>query len=149
MQQEISRTNRRLLVAVNYLSLASVVFLVHVGRHRGWGAAHILTFLLPGLAVLVATFVGVFWRTGLWRLAHASFDRIDERQVQVMYEATRISYAIFAVLCVVVLFVNAVAERGHIPILIAGGLLYIAHTLPAAAAAWSEKEVLVGNRGNG
>ena len=145
MPREVSKTQRRLLVAVNYLSLAVIVFLVHVGRARGWDARMVLAGLLPTLAVLVATFVGVFWRTGLWQLAHASFDKIDERQVQVMYESIRRSYTVFAVLCVVVLFVNAVAEQGHIPILIAAGLLYLAHTLPAAAVAWSEKEMLAGN----
>ena len=144
MAREISKTQRRLLVVVNYLSLAAIVFLVHMGRAQGWDARLVLAGVLPAVAVLLATFVGVFWRTGLWQLAHASFDKIDERQAQVMYESLRRSYTVFALLCVVVLFVNAVAEKGHIPILIAAGLLYLAHTLPAAAVAWSEKEVLVG-----
>ncbi len=145
MAREISKTLRRLLVAVNYLSLAVIVFLIHVGRSRGWDTRLILAGIVPTAAVLIATFVGVFWRTGLWHLAHASFEKIDERQAQVMYESIRRSYSVFAVLCVVILFVNAVAERGHIPILIAGALLYLAHTLPAAAVAWSEKEVLLGS----
>ena len=144
MQREIPKTQRRLLVTVNYVSLAAVVLLVHAGRARGWNSALILGGVLPTAAVLVATFVGVFLRTGLWRLAHASFEAIDERQAQVMYESVRLSYTVFAIVCVVVLFINAVAERGHIPILVAGALLYLAHTLPAAAVAWREKEVLIG-----
>ena len=145
MAKEISRTQRRVLVAVNFVSLAAIVFMVHVGRGRGWDVRLILAGIIPAAGVLTATFIGVFWRTGLWQLAHASFDRIDERQAQVMYESLRRSYTVFALLCVVVLFVNAVAERGHIPILIAGALLYLAHTLPAAAMAWNEKEVLLGS----
>lgn len=143
MTREISRTQRRLLVAVNYLSLVALVFMVHVGRARGWSASIIVAGVLPTAGVLIATFVGVFWRTGLWHLSHAPFEKIDEREAQVMYEALRRSYAVFAVVCVIVLLVNAVAEMGHVPILVAAGLLYLAHTLPAAATAWSEKQVLV------
>jgi len=145
MAREISKTQRRLFVVVNYLSLVVIVFLVHVGRARGWDARLVLAGIVPAAGVLVATFIAGFWRTGLWQLAHASFEKIDERQAHVMYESLRRSYTVFALLCVVVLFVNAVAERGHIPILVAAGLLYLAHTLPAAAVAWSEKEVLVGS----
>jgi hypothetical protein len=145
MAREISKTQRRLLVVVNYLSLSVVVFFVHVGRAQGWDIGLVAAGILPSAGVLVATFVGVFWRTGLWRLSHASFDSIDERQAQVMYESLRRSYTVFAVLCLVVLYVNAVAERGHIPILVAAGLLYLAHTLPAAVVAWTEKEVLAGS----
>ncbi|MGD9141485.1 MAG: hypothetical protein PVJ42_08090, partial [bacterium] len=134
MAGEISKTQRRLLVAVNYLSLALLVFMVHGGRARGWSAGVIVAGVLPVAGVLVATFVGVFWRTGLWHLSHAPFEKIDEREAQVMYESLRRSYAVFAVVCVIILLVNAVAEMGHIPILIAVGLLYLAHTLPAAAA---------------
>jgi hypothetical protein len=145
MVREISKAQRRLLVAINYVSLAVIVFMVHVGRPQNWDVRQVLAGAVPAAAVLAATFIAVFWRTGLWKIAHASFEKIDERQVQLMYESIRRSYTVFALLCVVILFANAVAERGHIPILIAAGLLYLAHTLPAAAVAWSEKEVFVGD----
>jgi len=143
MPREISKTNRRLLVIVNYVSLISVAFLVHAGRMYDWDTRVRLAGILASCGVLLLTFTLVFWRTGLWQMAHASFEKLDERQVHVMYESLRHSYVIFTLLCVVLLYANAVAERGHIPILIAAGILYLAHTLPAAAAAWNEKEVLI------
>ena len=143
MEREISKTVRRSLVVFNYLSLAVIVILVHLGSAYGWDLRLILAGVLAGLAVLLATFLGVFWRTGLWHLAHATFENLDERQAHVMYESLRRSYSVFAVLCLIVLVVNSVAEMGNVPILVAVGLLYLAHTLPAAAVAWTEKEVLI------
>ena len=145
MTREIKKRERRLLVVLNYLSLGAIVFLAHMGSAYGWNMRLNLVGILAAVAVLVVTFIGGFWRTGLWRLAHASFDNLDERQALVMYESLRRSYTVFALLCIVVLYVNAVAEQGHIPILVAAGLLYLAHTLPAAVVAWTEKEVLAGS----
>lgn len=143
MVREIPKSQRRLLVVVNYVSLGAVAFLVHVGNLYGWGAQLRIFTILAALAALVVTFIAVFWKTRLWRMVHTSFETLDERQIQVMYDSLRHSYSVFTVLCLVVLYVNAVAERGHIPILVAAALLYLAHTLPAAFVAWTEKEILV------
>jgi mannose/fructose/N-acetylgalactosamine-specific phosphotransferase system component IIC len=145
MAHEVPKSQRRLLVVINYMSLGAIAFLVHVGSVYGWDARLRLVGILVALAALVITFVAVFWKTRLWQMAHASFERLDERQIQVMYDSLRHSYSVFALLCLVVLYVNAVAERGHIPILIAAGLLYLAHTLPAAFVAWTEREILIEN----
>jgi hypothetical protein len=132
-------------LAVNYLCVAAIAFLVHVGALCGWDIRLRLTGIAVSAVLGLVTFYRVFWRTRLWQLAHASFARLDERQVQVMYESLRRSYWMFTILCLVVVYVNAVAERGHVPILVAGCILYLAHTLPAAVLAWREKEVLIGS----
>jgi hypothetical protein len=143
MVREIPKSQRRLFVVINYVSLGAIAFLVHMGDAYGWDARLRLVGILAALAVLVMTFVAVFWKTRLWQMVHTSFQKLDERQIQVMYDSLRHSYSVFAVLCLVVLYVNAVAERGHIPILVAAAILYLAHTLPAAFVAWTEREILV------
>jgi hypothetical protein len=144
MALEISKKDRRIRVTANYLCVAVIACLVHVGDVMNWDLTLRLAGILVALAIGIVTFIGVFWKTRLWQVAHASFDKLDERQVQVVYESLRHSYRAFALVCLVVIYVNAVAGRGHVPILVAASVLYLAHTLPAAIMAWTEKEILVG-----
>jgi hypothetical protein len=144
MTREISKSERRLLVSVNYLSILVIVLIAHAGGEYGWSSRLRIIAMLASAGVLLATFIAVFWRTRLWQTTHASFDRLDERQVQVMYDSLRSSYSIFVILCLVILYLNSVAGEGSIPILVAGAMLYLGHTLPAAVVAWTEKEVLIG-----
>jgi hypothetical protein len=143
MERDMPKSRRRQLVTANYASLCAVVLLVYAGKAYGWSAPLKIGTIVAALALLVATFIGVYWRTRLWHLTHSSISRLDERQVGVVYESLRLSYTVFSLLCLVVLYVNAVAARGPISVLVAGGLLYLAHTLPAAFVAWTETEVLV------
>jgi hypothetical protein len=126
----------------NYLCVGIVAALVDIGRATGLDMRLLLVGVGVTLTVGTVTFVNLYWKTRLWQLSHASFERLDERQVQVFYESLRHSYAILAVVCLVVLYTSAVAGKGPIPILIAAAILYLAHTLPAAILAWTEKEVL-------
>jgi hypothetical protein len=129
-------------VILNYLSVVVLAIVVDMRASLGWGNVPVLLTALGALVLGCISFVRVFWRTGLWKFTHSGFKRLDERQVQVVYEALRNSYWIFAVICLGILYVNAVLERGHIPVVVAGSILYLAHTLPAAVVAWTEKETL-------
>ena len=141
--REMSVSDRRSSVILNYLSVAAMAIVVDMRDVLGWGAAPVI-ITTCGTAILgLVTFMRVFWRTRLWSITHAGFKGLDERQVQVVYGALRNSYWIFAVVCLVILYANAVIEKGHIPVLVAASVLYLAHTLPAAVVAWTEKEVLV------
>ena len=144
VKREMSRSERRAGVVVNYFSVTAIAFLVHVGAVYGWDVRLRLAGIFAALGLGIATFIRVYWRTRLWQLVHSSFVKLDERQVQVVYESLRYSYMIFTILCLVVVYINSVVERGHVPILVAAGILYLAHTLPAAVLAWKEKEILIG-----
>jgi hypothetical protein len=144
VKREMSRSERRAGVVVNYFSVTAIAFLVHVGAVYGWDARLRLAGIFAALGLGIATFIRVYWMTRLWQLVHSSFVKLDERQVQVVYESLRYSYMIFTILCLVVVYINSVVERGHVPILVAAGILYLAHTLPAAVLAWKEKEILIG-----
>jgi hypothetical protein len=143
MTYRISRSHRRVYVVSNYLCVAIVAALVDIGRAAGLDMLLLLAAVGVTLTVGIVTFINVYWKTHLWQLSHASFDRLDERQVQIFYESLRHSYSVLAVICLIILYANAVAGKGPIPILIAAGILYLAHTLPAAILAWTEKEVLM------
>lgn len=141
---EMSKSDRRTSVIMNYASVAAIAIVVDMRDALGWGAVPVMLSACGALALGLITFIRVFWRTRLWKITHAGFKGLDERQVQVVYGALRNSYSIFAIVCLVILYVNAVIEKGHIPILLAGAVLYSAHTLPAAVVAWTEKEILTG-----
>lgn len=141
---EMSRSDRRTSVILNYLSVAVIAIVVDMREALGWGTVPVILAACGALALGLVTFIRVFWRTRLWKITHAGFKGLDERQVQVVYGALRNSYWIFAVVCLVILYLNALIEQGHIPVLVAGAVLYSAHTLPAAVVAWTEKEVLTG-----
>jgi hypothetical protein len=143
MDRQISKTDRRMAVIVNYVCVAAIGFVVHMGNMMAWSLTVRLVGIVACLVVGLFTFIRVYWRTGLWKLAHASYQKLDERQVKVMYDSLSHSYGVFTIVCLVIVYLNAVIERGPVPIVIAGSILYLAHTLPAAVVAWTEKEVLI------
>jgi hypothetical protein len=137
----MSRSERRTSVVLNYLSVAVIAVSIDMRETLGWGTLPAIVITCGALALGLVTFMRVYWRTGLWSITHAGFKGLDERQVQVVYEALRNSYWIFAVVALIILYANAILGKGHIPILVAGSVLYSAHTLPAAVVAWTEREV--------
>ena len=131
---------RRGGVIVNYLTLVVFLILFFVVRNTGWDWK-LVAGAVVSLIIFVWTFIVIHPKTGLWKLVHMRFDKLDEREALVNYEALRLSYGIFAVICLLIIFINSAVERGNIHVLIAASLLYIAHTLPSSIIAWKEKEV--------
>ena len=100
-----------------------------------------LTLMGILFVVLVLSFVQTYVRTGMWSLAHRGIDRLDERELLVVTQAVRISYSIFTVMVIVVVYLFALLGAGPFDVVIAGTLLYLAHILPVSILAWTEKEV--------
>jgi len=70
---------------------------------------------------------------------------MDERELQNVLVALRYAYGIFAVICLAVLFAQALfldlTDIVFIDVLLASSLLYFAHSLPASILAWTMREV--------
>jgi hypothetical protein len=139
--REMSVSDRRTGVILNYLSVAVLAIVVDMREVLGWGLTPVIVAACGAVILGLVTFIRTFWRTRLWKITHAGFAGLDEREIQVVYGALRNSYWIFAIVCLLILYSNAVMEKGHIPVLVAASLLYLAHTLPAAVVAWTEKQV--------
>ena len=146
MQKEMIKRNRRIAVIVNYLSVLAIGLIVKVGEWAGWDVGMIIIGALIATIVALVTFYLLYWRTRLWRMVHARFEKLDEREVQLIYEALRYSYIIFILACLSILYINVIAVKGHFSALVPTGLLYLSHVLPASIVAWTEKEVLISNR---
>jgi hypothetical protein len=140
----MSKSNRRIAVAINYGSLILLLALFYTVEKNS-----VSTMVIIGMAaaivIVLISFIFVFAKTGLWRLVHAKADKLDERQIMVTFESLRHSYAIFSILTLSVIFTNELLEEfttADLPLLpIFAVLLYLAHTLPASIIAWTDKEI--------
>ena len=143
----MTKGNRRIAVIVNYLSVLAIGLIVMVGKWASWDVRVIIIGALIATIVALVTFYLLYWRTRLWRLVHARFEKLDEREVQLIYESLRYSYIIFIIACLSIMYINVIAEKGYFSALVPAGLLYLSHVLPASIVAWTEKEVLINNQG--
>ncbi len=138
----LSKKKRRIGVVLNITSLFLIVFLFELIRFdTGIGKA--IGFMLIGfsLAVVIISFIIIFGSTGIWKITHQRMKALDERQIQVILNATRISYSIFVILVLFLIYGFALLEMGPIDVVMAAALLYLAHLLPASIMAWTEKEI--------
>jgi predicted PurR-regulated permease PerM len=143
--KEMTKRNRKIAVIVNYLSVLAIGLVIKVGEWAGFNIGVIITAAIIATVIAAVTFYLIYWRTQLWRLVHTRFGRLDEREVQLVYEALRYSYTIFIVACLIIIYINVIAEQGYFSALVPTGLLYLSHALPASIVAWTEKEVLISN----
>jgi len=72
-------------------------------------------------------------------MTHASYKKLDEREIQVVFKATSISYSLFAIAILVIIYIFILSGLGQIDAVLAVSLLYFAHILPASIIAWNEK----------
>lgn len=142
MEHNISRKNRRLGVLLNYMALILAVVIFEIIKYD-MGLSNWIGFSLIGvfLLVLIVSFTYTFGITGLWKLTHKKTENLDEREIQVVTNSVKISYSVFTILVIVVIYLFAVFGMGPFDVVIAATLLYLAHILPTSILAWTEKEV--------
>ncbi len=141
MGRNISQSERRTGVLLNYLGLLGAVGFFYAGYLTAWNVV-MLIFLVLSLVILVISFFRYFLFSGLWRFVHTGSENLDERQIVVTRESLRLSYAIFTVTSLAVVLWISLYHGGNLNLIVVfAGLLYLAHILPATIIAWREKEV--------
>lgn len=138
MKDAKSRNQNRAWILLNYLSLIGGLSLFYTVKIYHWP----LSFLLLEIgifAVLLFSLFKAFIITKFWKMVHTSSKNLDEREMQVVLNALKYAYGIFAIICLILIYTFAIAEKQPIDVLLAGGLLYLAHTLSAAIVGWKEK----------
>jgi len=140
-----SRSQRRSWVFVNYCSLFLLLIFWNALPWLEVDNIFRLLSLVLFISMVAVSFVIVQVRTGLWKLVHSRTDSMDERELQNVLVALRYAYGIFAVICLAVLFAQALfldlTDIVFIDVLLASSLLYFAHSLPASILAWTMREV--------
>ena len=140
MNKQISKTARRFWVIMNYLSILLMLTFFYSGKAFGWNITFTIAIIIVAF-VLILSFIYAYGITHLWKLVHTSSKKLDERQLQIVHRALQISYSIFVICCLLIIYFYAVLIQKPIDVVLAACLLYLSHTLPAAILAWSEKEV--------
>lgn len=140
MEQKISKTNRRIWIVINYMSVIFILTIFYAGKNLEW-PSYVLISGIVAIIVFVFSFIQVFIGTSLWKMVHASDEILDERQIKVVLSSLKYSYRTFTIVCLAIIYGFAVAEQGPIDVVLASCLLYFAHTLPAIIVGWLEKEV--------
>ncbi len=133
-----TKHNSRLSVLINYFSIIIILVLFYIVRMGILKTVFLAFEVIPLIAVIIS-FRHAFVKTGIWKMTHASFKKLDEREVQVVFKATSISYSLFAIAILVIIYIFILSGLGQIDALLAVSLLYFAHILPASIIAWNEK----------
>ena len=133
-----TKHNRRLSLLINYVSMIIILVLFYIVRMGILKTIFIAFEVIPLFAVILS-FRHAFVKTRIWKMTHASFKKLDEREVQVVFKATSISYSLFAIAILVIIYIFILSGLGQIDAVLAVCLLYIAHILPASIIAWNEK----------
>ncbi|UCG61377.1 MAG: hypothetical protein JSV52_13810 [Candidatus Zixiibacteriota bacterium] len=146
MDTVISRSKRKMWVILNYASLILVIVMFYWADQSDL-AAPVAIVGLTALILFVISFIVVYARTGLWKFVHTKVEKLDERQMLVTYESLRHSYAVFAVVCLLVflaaeLIVHEFSGGYKLALMpVIAALIYLAHVLPASVIAWTEREI--------
>ncbi|MEA1980911.1 MAG: hypothetical protein U9N54_08055 [candidate division Zixibacteria bacterium] len=137
----MSRAIRRLHVVLNYFCIIAIIVFFAIGKIHGWSSSILIVIGLIA-AVGLISFITLYIKSKVWKLVHAKIDKLDEREVQLTHESLRLSYSIFTVVSLLVLLIFAVTAKEYdsLIMIIFIGLLYLAHTLPAAIIVWKQKE---------
>jgi hypothetical protein len=138
MGKQYSRIQNRYWILMNYFSILAVLILFYRGKFVHWSPPTIV-IEIGFIVLLLYSFNRAFIKTRFWYMTHTSYKNLDEREMQVVLSGLQYSYSIFTVICLIIIYAFAITEFHPIDVVIAGALLYLAHTLPAAIVGWREK----------
>jgi hypothetical protein len=138
MSMSGSLSRRRMAVVINYGLLFLTLLLSQTGHLYEWSVWTKACFCLLVISV-IATFIPLHVRTGLWRLAHAKVDTLDEREMQQILESLRHAYIVFAIASLLIILTLVVFGLGSQTqqLAVFWILFYLAHTLPSSILAWT------------
>ena len=132
---------RRQALVVNFLSFIIFLCLFYLVKAGVLPKSYLLGEILP-LIGIIASFHIALGKSKLWKLTHSAFKALDEREKELVFRATTISYSIFAIISLVLIYIFTLTGLGAIDVIMAAFLLYLAHSLPAAIIAWNQKVII-------
>ncbi len=148
MTREQARNEIRGWVMTNYGFTLFAVLLPALQKQLELDWPWITLILLVVVAGIAWSHDRAFVRTGLWAQTHAKPDTLDEREREIAHQALATSYRWITVIMLLAIYLIILSHeqvvatwlhwiRPVAPVL-AVGLIYAAHTLPAALIGWKE-----------
>ncbi len=139
MKNQKSKQQIRIFILLNFSSLIAGISLFYLVKILQWPISYLLLEIVI-LAIFIISLIKAFIVTNSWKMVHTSPKNLDEREMTIVLNAIRYAYSIFTILCLVIIYVFAIGKYFQpIDVVLASGLLYLAHMLPAAIIAWTEK----------
>ena len=138
MKQQNFREQNRFWILLHYFSLIAVLVFYYSGKYLHWPIVTVI-FEIGFLVILLISFFKVFIITKFWKMVHTSSKNLDEREILIVLNGLKSSYSIFTITCLIFIYTFALIGYHRIDVLLAGALLLLAHTLPAAIVGWNER----------
>ena len=115
---------------MNYLSLIFIVLTFQYLKDIEWTWVFITSEVFF-ITLFIISLYYAYIKTGTWGFVHRSLDKLDERELKIVGKTSRLSYAIFTIVALLIMLVLSVTEW-RINIIFTVALIYFAHILPAS-----------------
>ena len=115
---------------MNYLSLIFIVITFQYMRDIEWTWVFVTSEVFF-VTLFIISFYFSYFKTGTWRFVHKSLDKLDERELKIVGTTSKLSYAIFTIIALAIMFILSITEW-RINIIFTVALIYFAHILPAS-----------------
>ena len=115
---------------MNYLSLIFIVITFQYLKDIEWTWVF-ATSEIFFIVLFIISFYFSYFKTGTWGFVHRSLDKLDERELKIVGKTSRLSYAVFTIIALLIMLVLSVTEW-RINIIFTVALIYFAHILPVS-----------------
>jgi len=135
---EKQNSKNRFWIVSNLICLVLLIIFFYLGKFKDWPLIITIAEISFIVLFIVSLYYG-FIKTKFWNLVHAKSNNLDEREVSVVLTGLKYSYSIFTIIVITIIYISTLLNMHFFNIIFAGGLLYLAHILPAAIVGWNEK----------
>jgi len=135
---EKQNSKNRFWIVSNLICLVLLIIFFYLGKFKDWPLIITIAEISFIVLFIVSLYYG-FIKTKFWSLVHAKSNNLDEREVSVVLTGLKYSYSIFTIIVITIIYISTLLNMHFFNIMFAGGLLYLAHILPAAIVGWNEK----------
>lgn len=135
------KSQNRLWILLNLISLVLLLTFFYLGKYGNGEMIFIIAEIISIILFVLSLYLGLI-KTKFWKLVHSKSKNLDEREMGAILTALKYSYSIFTIVSLSIMYTFAVTDLLFIDIMLAGGLLYLAHALPAAILGWNEKIII-------
>ena len=115
---------------MNYLSLILIVITFQYLKDIDWTWVFITSEVFF-ITLFIISFYFSYFKTGTWGFVHRSLDKLDERELKIVGKSSRLSYAIFTVIALLIMMVLSLTDW-RINMVFTAAMIYFSHILPAS-----------------
>jgi len=121
--------------------LSAVLFVPAIEYLKDYEARWPLVSSLVFLGVIfTGSFYFAYYLTGAWKFVHTPLEKLDERELKISGSTSRISYAVFTVVSLLVMLVLSLTDL-QINVVFTAVFIYFAHILPSSIVSLRTRKI--------